>query len=380
MYSKKRILITHPANDLYGASKIILQVVDLLLPNGYEVVFVLPYMGELSDELVKRGVDVRIFNLGVLRNKYNNIPGLFNRFFKILGATRKLTKIIKEENIDLVYTNTSLVFAPGIAAKLTRRPHILHIHEILRLNSIFSKVLKKSVNAVTDHCIVVSKSVLNGWKDVLQKDKLHLIYNGINTIPSSSNKDSVDLPFKKPNRIITSISRIIPYKGHGYFIDVANECLLIDPTLKFMIVGEPFLGYEDYLQSLKNKVLDYGLESSIVFVGHRNDIDRVFEQTTLLYHSAIGPDPLPTVILESMIASVPVAANNLGGPTEMVSEDTGVLVPYNDSKKAAEIILNFVQDKDRLNRASANGPKRVNSIFSTEAFESNMLKLLNEIE
>ena len=44
----KRILIFHSSNDLYGASKILIQVIDLLNKNGYETHVFLPYKGPLD--------------------------------------------------------------------------------------------------------------------------------------------------------------------------------------------------------------------------------------------------------------------------------------------------------------------------------------------
>ena len=41
--SAKRILILHSSNDMYGASRIVLQVIDILIKAKYEVHVILPY-------------------------------------------------------------------------------------------------------------------------------------------------------------------------------------------------------------------------------------------------------------------------------------------------------------------------------------------------
>ena len=49
---KKQLLIVHSSNDLYGASKIMLQIIDLLR-QSYDISIVLPYSGPL-DDLIKK--------------------------------------------------------------------------------------------------------------------------------------------------------------------------------------------------------------------------------------------------------------------------------------------------------------------------------------
>ena len=44
----KRILIFHSSNDLYGASKILLQVINQLKKKGNEIHVFLPYKGPLD--------------------------------------------------------------------------------------------------------------------------------------------------------------------------------------------------------------------------------------------------------------------------------------------------------------------------------------------
>jgi len=50
---KKQLLIVHSSNDLYGASKIMLQIIDLLR-QSYEISVILPYNGPLDDLLKKK--------------------------------------------------------------------------------------------------------------------------------------------------------------------------------------------------------------------------------------------------------------------------------------------------------------------------------------
>ncbi len=52
---KKNILLLHSSNDLYGASKIFLQLIDLFTKKNFNVHVVLPEKGKLDDFLKKKG-------------------------------------------------------------------------------------------------------------------------------------------------------------------------------------------------------------------------------------------------------------------------------------------------------------------------------------
>ena len=59
---KKRLLLLHSSNDLYGASKIFLQLIDLLTKNGFDIHVIVPEKGMLDDFLNKKTLRYLIMN------------------------------------------------------------------------------------------------------------------------------------------------------------------------------------------------------------------------------------------------------------------------------------------------------------------------------
>ena len=134
---KKNILLVHSSNDLYGASKIFLQLIDLFLTNGFNVYVVLPEKGMLDDFLIKKDIKIVYVEMGILRKKYLNPLGLINRAVANIKAIAFLSNYIKTHSIDLVYTNTSTILCGGIAAKKNGIPSLFHIHEIPTGNKLY---------------------------------------------------------------------------------------------------------------------------------------------------------------------------------------------------------------------------------------------------
>ena len=156
----KKILILHSSIDLYGASKIFLQIIELLKSTGLQIHVVLPAEGPL-DKMISQFKDVNIsyHSLGVLRKKYLNPLGLINRLVANVKAIKFLSNYIKDYSIDLVYTNTSTILCGGIAVIKNGVPSVFHIHEIPTGNKLYEFLSGKIINRYSNKVLTVSESI-----------------------------------------------------------------------------------------------------------------------------------------------------------------------------------------------------------------------------
>jgi len=374
---KTNILLLHSSNDLYGASKIFLQLIDLFLNNGFNVHVVLPEKGKLDDFLNKKDIKLSYNELGVLRKKYLNPKGLINRLVTNIKAIKFLSNYIKVNSIDLVYTNTSTILTGGIAAKKNDISSLFHIHEIPTGNKLYEIFSGKIINRISNKVLTVSNSVKNHWLKNISEHKIERVYNGI-----EYKKMDYVIKLKKDDDdfVITSVARLIPYKGHRYFIDIANELIKKSNKFKFLILGDTLSSYASYEKSIKRKVNDLGLENQIKFLGFRNDVSNILKQSDLFIHPAISPDPLPTVLFESLYNDLPTVATNLGGAIEILDNgNNGLLIPYNDSKKAANLINDYCADIKLQKKHLDNSKNNFKINFRTESFNKNILKEVNNL-
>jgi len=375
--SKKKLLLLHSSNDLYGASKIFLQLIDLLTKNGFDIHVIIPEKGMLDDFLIKKDIKIVYVELGVLRKKYLNPLGLINRAVANIKAIAFLSNYIKDHSIDLVYTNTSTILCGGIAAKKNGVPSLFHVHEIPTGNKLYEFLSGKIVNRYSSKVLTVSNSVKKHWIKYIDDKKIARIYNGI----IFSKTDSlIKIERDQEGFVITSVARLIPYKGHGYLIDVANELVKKSNKFKFLIVGDTLPSYVSYEKSVKQKVKDLGLENQIKFLGFRNDVSSILKQSDLFIHPATSPDPLPTVLFESLHNDLPSVATNLGGAIEILDNgNNGLLIPYNDSKKAANLINEYCTNIKLQKKHLENSKKNFKINFSSESFNKNILKEVNNL-
>ena len=372
--STKKILLIHSSNDMYGASRIVLQVIDILIKAKYEVHIILPYNGVLNKIITDKGASCSTYNLGVLRKKYLNLKGLYNRFLKIKMAKNYISNYIDKHHIDLLYTSTSVIISGGLAAKKRGIPNISHIHEIPTGNKLYEIFTGLFARHFSTKVIAVSNSVAKHWRSYLKKNQLIKVYNGI-VFPFAKTPNNTKKKTDQ-NITVTSIGRLVPGKGHKYFVEVAKELLKFNNQYQFLIVGDTFSGYESYEEELKKLVTQNDLNQTIHFLGYRTDIEAILSKSDLVFHSSIAPDSLPTVIFEAIKMRVPVVATELAGAVEILDNgNCGLLLPLNNAKKAADLINEYIKDEKQKMLNIEKAIEYTDQHFSPIQFKKNILDI-----
>ena len=370
--SIKKILIAHSSNDNYGASKILISTIDIFIKKGFDIYLILPNNGPLNNIKLIKKTNIKIIKLGVFRKKYLSFHGLINRLYFIIKSSFYIKKFLKKNKIDLVYINTSTLISPSIAAKLLGIPSIYHIHEIPNSNFIYVKFIAFFLNNFSRNNICVSKSVYDFWLTKgLKNNKLKIIHNGF-IFKKSKTK------ILCTNKIIfTSVSRIIPYKGHLLLFKIFEMLCKKNKNIYLQIVGDTLPQYQKYLNKLKLYIKSRGLDNKIKFLGFRNDVKSILENSSFLIHTPISPDPFPTVIFEAIQTLTPVITNDQGGAYEILDKGKNGLIIENDLiEETVENILNYLENKKQQNTNVEEAFNYVCENFSKEKFKRKILNII----
>ena len=373
--STTKILLAHSSNDLYGASKILLNIIELLINEGYKVYLFLPEKGPLHENNIIKKCNINIIEFGVFRKRYFNFFGLINRFYHVIKSTFVIRSFILKNKIDLVYTNTSTLISPTIASKLSGIPSIFHIHEIPVSSKLYTRFLVTFFNIFSSKVISVSNAVSNYWiENGLLKEKNITIYNGFNF------NFSTDKNLCKSKIVITNISRIIPYKGHLFLIELFNELLKSKNNLILNIIGDTLPEYESYYFKLKAKVEQYNLTKKINFIGYQSNVRKYLEKSNFLIHCPIKPDPLPTVVFEAIESGTPIIFTNLGGSYEILdSGKNGLSIDHLYVKKSVKNILEFLENTFEQEKNVKNAKSFVEKNFKKSLFNDSIKTLISKI-
>jgi glycosyltransferase involved in cell wall biosynthesis len=377
------MLFLHAASDLYGSSKILYLVARKFREEGHEVHLVVSEDGPLLELFNQLGAKTYVIRLGVLRKRYMNLKGLLNRVWVLITSYFKLSRMVKTEKIDLIYTNTTPVIIGGLLSKFMGVPNIWHLHEIMdppgsSLHKIFSSIIKSTSKKV----IAVSDAVYNNWLPFLGAEKLIKVYNGIPLEDAESIQSTIreELNIDQGTVLIGMIGRLNLHKGQFYFLEIAKQLILSNQNLKFIIVGDAFSGYEYLYEKLSTKIVDLGLDQRIFYLGYRTDIPQIMKGLDIFVLPSIKPDPFPTVVLEAMSLKKPVVATAQGGALEQVIDGhTGIHIPIDNPTLAAEKMHRLIADPDLRTSYGLSGRKRLEECYTLDAFERNMLGLIENL-
>ena len=222
--------------------------------------------------------------------------------------------------------------------------------------------------------VAVSDSVKNYWiSNGLSEDIIITIYNGFEFNFKNDNKSKSD------KVIFANVSRIIPYKGHLFLIELFYKLSKFRKDLILNIIGDTLPEYEYYYNKLKEKVKQYNLQESIHFIGFKKDVKKQLCKSNFFIHCPISPDPLPTVIFEAIESNLPVICTNQGGAYEILdSGKNGLLIDSFLISQSCDLILNYIDDTDLQQNHVNDSIGFVEKNFHISSFNNNLKKIITD--
>ncbi|MDD1402163.1 glycosyltransferase family 4 protein [Ligilactobacillus salivarius] len=376
----KNILYLHAGAEMYGADKILLELVTGLDKSKFHPIVVLPNDGILKDKLIENGIETYVVHYPILRRKYFNLKGIINYGLSYFGKSNEIVKLLKNKKIDIIHANTTAVLEGIYLKKKLKCKLIWHVHEIILKPAIINKTISYLIGRYADKCVAVSKAVKKHLIDskFVDEDKVEVIYNGVDTERFNPNVENKYLykEWNIPDEAIKvgMIGRVNAWKGQNDFLDAAEGLLKKYSNLYIFIVGSAFAGEEWRVDELKKKIADSQNKDRIIFSEFRTDTPEIHSFFDVLVLPSTNPDPLPTVVLEAMGCGTPIVGYNHGGVTEMViNGETGLLAEVKNSKDLGRKIQQALESDYKLMGQKARD--RAVKNFSEYSFINNFSKV-----
>jgi glycosyltransferase involved in cell wall biosynthesis len=139
--------------------------------------------------------------------------------------------------------------------------------------------------------------------------------------------------------IITIVARLTPIKRHTDFLAAAKMVVQSRPHCCFLIVGD---GEER--QNLENITQSLGLEKHVLFLGWRQDLDRIYADSDIVALTSAN-EGLPVSLIEAMAAGCAVVATRVGGVPDLIEAGkTGLIVPPGNTEAIAAALIQLIDD------------------------------------
>lgn len=379
------IVFLHSSSELYGSDRSLLNLVKNLDKDKFNITVILPEDGPLVDKINSfDNVEVIINELAVLRRKNLSLSGMSKYFIELMRSIKFINNLIKEKSIDIVYTNTSVIFVGGISAKICKVKSVWHIREIIK--SKYERfIVSKIVNIFSDYIIANSKATAEAISK--NKDKVKVVYNAID-IEKNSGLEDIDEVYKEVaativksnNKIkIGMAGRINRWKGQKLFVDMAKLVSEENDNVEFLIAGDVYKGEDYILDDLKGYILESGVKDKIGLLGQVDNMSNFYKKLDIFVLPSIQPEPFGLVVIEAMNNKLPVVATNHGGPVEIIDNNIdGFLVDYKDANEMAQVVNKLIKDKELRNYIAANAEKKVKEKFNVSRYVDEISYILEE--
>lgn len=212
-------------------------------------------------------------------------------------------------------------------------------------------------------------------------DKVDIVYNGVDAekfefqaTPEEEAEWRARLA-KPDEKIVLYVGRFVREKGIHVLLNAASCVLAEEPDVKFVIVGG------GNRENLERFVRWFGLDDRVLFTGFMRG--RALHQLYRAADVAVFPslyEPFGIVALEGMAAGCAVVASDAGGLREVVEHDvTGTSTFAGDPGSLAWGVLRVLRDPDRAERLKAAARERLRTDFHWKAIAAQTIKVYERV-
>ena len=338
---------------------------------------------DFSSALVQRGHEsIVISNGGLFEHdivkdgaRHIKIPIHKKSLFSLL-LSKKLRTVYEEEKPDIVHVRSRMPAWINFYAfkRLIKKPILISTFHGLYSTPVYSKVMSK-----VDHMIAISNTVKEYIKNTynVSNDKISVIPRGCDM--DHFNKDQVDndwinewfreFPQTKNKIILTLPTRISKWKGVDNFVELISR--MDGNVFHGLVVGPTSNSKLRYLNSLKKKISELGINKSITFTGSRNDISNIYKISDIVFNLSIDPEPFGRTTIEAISCGAKFIGWDHGGTKEILEElFPNGLVPLGNINALEEKVIK-VSDKNYLT------PKE--NVFTSERMINETINLYHQL-
>lgn len=215
----------------------------------------------------------------------------------------------------------------------------------------------------------VSEKVAERHKEYLSwSGQVHVICNGVPAIQRNTQlRDAVrvELGIRPDGLLFLAVGNPRPEKGFEYLIDAT--AILRDTKGRerdFVVAIAGMLSDSEYCRMLHRRVEERSVQDRFRFIGFRSDTTALYSAADVFVLSSRS-EGLPMVILESMMAGLPVVATRVGGVPDAV-RDSGLLVKAANPKQLAFAMGRMLSEEGLADRLGRTGREHAFSTYGVE--------------
>ncbi len=162
------------------------------------------------------------------------------------------------------------------------------------------------------------------------------------------------------DKLIVSVGRFAPEKGHRYLIEALSLLNLEDIQWRCTFLGEGELEPE-----LRTLTAEHNLSDKVMFPGFCEDVFSVLLKADVFVLPSLH-EGSPNALIEAMGVGMPCIASDVGGIRDLIeNERNGIRVPPQDSVALADALLQILSEPEFASELGRNARSTIQQKFNS---------------
>ncbi|MCB9819458.1 glycosyltransferase family 4 protein [Candidatus Nomurabacteria bacterium] len=363
---KQKILFLITKSNFGGAQRYVYDLAIGLPKNEFEVKVASGGTGTLIDKL--KAANIEVISIDSLQRDIS--------LGKEWSAFWETVEIIRRERPDILHINSSKAGVLGsLAGRLLGIPNIIFTSHGWGFNEerpLWQRLIIKFGHWLTvllaHRTIAVSQELKRQMNWPFVNKKITVIHNGRFITNLLTREDSRAALIEKDPRLAPykddfwslTIGELHPVKRHNAVIEAMKEIVVREPKTRHLIISG---GEEE--SRLRTLIEKQNLQENIFLLGVIDEASQYLKAADL-FVLASRSEGMPYVLIEALLAGVPIVATKVGGIPEVVEDGlSGLLTPPLDNKALFEAIFEL-RTNPELRAKLSEGAKVRSQSFTFE--------------
>jgi len=382
---KRKILFLEQQSWLSGAQRVLESVLSATAEE-FDPIVAFPDHGPFCRELAERNIQILTYPLGLYQTGEKSRAEMLEFTGRSLLCAHKLMRVIRRQNVGLVYINGPRCLPAGVlAARMTGRPTLFHLHLTLvrKPEILLVANLARYVSTIVSCSQAAAAGIVSANRRLV--GKTHILYNPV-VGHDHVTPDAAKLQWPTCNPSILTlgvVGRITKPKGQRVLLNALGRFgPLLKARIRVIFVGAPSPDNNEdvtYNERLGECITQFNLQEKVQWAGYQPTVTPFYRAMDVLVHPSLSDsgESMPLTVLEALQHGVPVIASWTGGIPEVIRHGSnGLLVPPGNEVALARTLERFLQDASLRARLRSGAKSSLDDRFSLENFKSRIHELI----
>ena len=361
------LFISH-ARGIHGAEAVMVQAIKACAAKGARVTLVVPSI--VPDEGLEEalsGISVQILALPYRAAGVHVLRTLLVRAYNAYALSR-LKAYVKTQQVDTVYSSTSITILGAALAQVTGIRHIWHWHEPVDQRFGWHRSLTALYRRMAQEAaiiICISHAQQTEWEQTLSMalSNAQIVYNPIKRIETRTKEahEGIRLGF---------IGHFEERKNLPLLLRTFEKLHIAYPEMSLWLCGAISDKDRLYVEKMTE------LRSPIVnILPQTSDVASFYNAIDILVLPS-WRETMPLVVLEAMQAGVCVLQTNRSGMTERLADRKESLFFSPEDEEGLSALLTQCMDTAYRRKIAAAGQRKALQLVNNQSFDDQITKLL----